>query len=308
MRVAVTGGTGLVGGSLVRALRERGDEVAIISRRSGPQTITWDVERGLLDAADLARFEAIVHLAGESISGRWTAGKKARVLHSRVRSTELLTKKILELPAADRPRHFISASAIGYYGPGPHAGRLNEDAPASEVFIAEVCRKWEAASEPLEQAGLRRVRARIGIVLSTKGGALKNMLLPFKLGLGGPLGTGTQHLPCIHELDMTRALTFCLDQEAFSGPVNCVSPEPVTSKEFAEALGKVVNRPAVLPAPAFALRLIFGEMADQLLLGDYPVVPERLQAEGFRFAYPKLPEMLEALLKPRAKAGVPAHA
>ncbi len=305
MRVAVTGGTGLIGGALVRALRKRGDAAVILSRRPGPDTITWDVERGLLNADDLAGFDAIVHLAGESISGRWTARKKARVLRSRVQSTELLARRILEMPAADRPGHFISASAIGYYGPGPHSGPLTEDAPAADSFIAEVCREWELASVPLEQAGLRRVLCRIGIVLSTKGGALQNMLLPFKLGLGGPLGPGTQHLPCIHELDMTRVLLFCLGHPTLSGPVNGVAPEPVTSKQFARALGKALRRPAFLPVPAFMLRLLLGEMAEQLLLGDYPVLPQRLLDEGFSFAYPTLPEMLESLLDPQP---APAHA
>ncbi|MGF1482747.1 MAG: TIGR01777 family oxidoreductase [Opitutales bacterium] len=295
MRVAITGGTGLVGRALVKTLRARGDDVAIISRSEAADVITWDIGRGLIDETALEGFDAIVHLAGENIAaGRWNAARKQRIYDSRIESTRLLVKTVEKL--AQRPSIFVSASAVGYYDPGPHTEILTEATPAGSGFLPEVCRDWEAASEPLEALGVRRCLGRIGVVLSREDGALKKMLLPFKLGLGGPLGHGHQRFPWVHLDDLVAAFCFCLDVEAAQGPYNFTGPEPVSMKQFAQAMGRALKRPAVLPVPQFMLKLVLGEMGEELLMADFPVVPRRLQDAGFEFRFKTIDAALADLL------------
>ncbi len=293
MRVAVTGSSGFIGSSLVEFLIQQGHRVTRLIRsqpRSGVDAARWDPAAGLTDPRGLDGVEAVVHLAGESIvSGRWTASKKAAIRDSRVTGTHRLCESLPRF--SNPPRTFICASAIGYYGHRREEG-LTEESPSGSGFLAEVCREWERATEPALQRGVRVVNLRIGIVLSPKGGAMAKLLPPFRLGLGGPLGRGTQVMSWVALDDLVGAIQHILLTPSLRGPINAVAPHPVTNREFTTVLGRLLRRPTVIPAPAFALRLLLGQMADEVLLASARVVPAKLLASGYAFRYPQLEDAL----------------
>ena len=294
--IAVTGASGLVGRSVCRALTGAGHRVLRLVRRkpTGDDEVLCDAMAGRIDTAALAAVDGIVHLAGENIAeGRWNAAKKQRIRSSRVDFTRSLCEAIAGLDS--RTRTLVSASAIGWYGDRDELP-LDETADPGEGFLPEVCSAWEAATEPAAAAGVRVVNLRIGVVLSPDGGALAKMLTPFRLGGGGVIGSGRQEMSWIALDDLVGVICHALDCDELSGPVNAVSPHPVTNREFTKTLGRVLRRPTILPMPAFAARLAFGEMADALLLSSSRVVPARLQQTGYEYQYPDLEPALRHLL------------
>jgi uncharacterized protein len=298
MKILVTGSGGLIGSALVPVLASEGHDVTRLVRskvRLGEAGIYWDPSTETIDKPSLEGFGAVVHLAGESIAaGRWTAEQKARIRDSRVKGTRLLAESLARL--ARRPAVLLCASALGYYGDrGEEA--LKESSPSGSGFLAEVCREWEAAAEPAARSGIRVVNLRMGVVLSPKGGALAAMLLPFRLGVGGRIGDGKQYMSWIAIDDVVGAFSFALKSEALGGPVNVVAPNPVTNLEFTKTLGRVLGRPTVLPMPAFAARLAFGEMADALLLASARLEPAKLLATSYAFRFAELEGALRHLLR-----------
>jgi uncharacterized protein (TIGR01777 family) len=296
MHILVTGASGLIGSALVSSLTAAGYSVTRLVRRppqSGEKAARWDPLTGFVDASSLEGVDGVVHLAGESIDERWTAAKKVSIRDSRVKGTEVLCEALAQL--ASPPKILVSASAIGYYGDRGEEILREESAPGSG-FLAEVCRAWEAATEPARQAGLRTVQLRFGVVLSPAGGALAKILPPFRLGLGGVLGSGRQYMSWIALDDAIGAIQQAIVTDNLQGPTNAVAPEAVTNQEFTHTLGKILRRPTVVPLPAFAARLMFGEMADALLLASARVQPAKLLAVGYRFRYPTLAEALRHLL------------
>jgi uncharacterized protein (TIGR01777 family) len=297
MRVVVSGASGLIGSALVPALVGEGDEVTRLvrsPRQAGAGTVRWDPDAGALDRDRLEGVDALVHLSGETVAGRWSEAKKVRIMESRRRSTLLLAAAIAALERP--PQVFICASAIGYYG-NRGAEHLTEDSPPGKGFLAEVVREWEAATQPAVEAGTRVVNLRFGIVLSREGGALAQMLTPFRLGLGGPLGSGRQYMSWIAIDDVVGAVQHALRTTDLSGPVNASAPEPVTNKEFARTLGRVLRRPALLPVPPLVLRLMFGEFAEEGLLSGQRAVPAKLTASGHTFRFPALEGALQHVLR-----------
>lgn len=295
MRIGVTGATGLVGSALLPVLAEAGHEAVGLRRGSadaaGPPS--WDPATGRVATGD-GPLDAVVHLAGENIAGgRWTSARKARIRDSRVVGTGALCRGLAALEP--RPATLVCASAVGFYGDRGDE-RLDESSPAGRGFLADVCREWEAAAAPARDAGIGVVHLRIGIVLTPAGGALGQMLLPFRLGLGGVIGSGRQFMSWIALDDLTAAVLHAVGANGLDGPVNAVSPHPVTNAEFTKTLGRVLRRPALLPMPAFGARLAFGEMADHLLLGGARVEPSRLLKTGFEFGHPELEGALRHLL------------
>jgi len=294
-KVLVSGSSGLVGTALLPALQASGYEVTRLVRGAVPgnQQIGWDPARPLAPES-VSGFDAVIHLAGESIVGRWTEAKKRRILESRVQGTRNLVKALVE--ASQRPRVLISGSASGYYGDrGDEI--LREDSPSGQAFTSELCRQWEAATEAAANAGVRTVQIRLGVVLSATGGALQKMLPPFRMGLGGNMGNGRQWLSWIDLQDVIGAIQYILKTEALQGPVNLASPNPVTNAEFTKTLASVLSRPAVFPMPAFAARLVFGQMADELLLASQRLEPAKLLASGYVFQKPDLRSTLSAILE-----------
>lgn len=288
-RVVISGATGLIGSRLVAFLKENGHRIDRLVRSSpqpGTTDLPWNPAWGEIDAAALEGAEAVVHLAGESIgAGRWTPERKDRILKSRVESTRLLCGALAGL--RKKPRVLVSASAIGFYGDrGEEVVR--EDSRPGTGFLAEVCQAWEAATEPARAAGIRVVNARFGIVLAGEGGALKAMLPAFRLGLGGPMGSGKQFLSWVALSDLVRIIQFLIETGNLSGPIAAAAPNPVTNAEFARTLGKVLHRPALFRLPAFVIRTLFGEMGQALFLEGAKVMPARLLAAGFQFDYPEL--------------------
>lgn len=286
MRVAITGCSGLVGSELKSLLTTGGHEVrAITRRRQHEGDIEWDIAAGRIDAEQLEGLDAVVHLAGENIAaGRWNAKQKAKIRDSRVEGTRLLCQTLANL--RQKPKVLVAASATGFYGDrGDEV--LTEDSPPGDNFLADVCREWEAQTEIARQAGIRVVNLRFGMILSPKDGALKKMLLPAKLG-GGRLGSGRQYWSWIGLDDAAGAIHHALMTDSLSGPVNAVSPNPMTNSEFTKVLGRVISRPTILPAPAFGLKLALGQMADQLLLASCRALPERLQQSNYEFRHPTL--------------------
>ena len=297
MRVAVSGSTGFVGSEVVASLSTAGHEVVRLVRRDpapGERAVRWDPMKREVDAAGLEGLDAVVHLAGENIaSGRWTAARKAAIRDSRVNGTRLLCDALAGLTRP--PKLLVCASAIGIYGDRGEE-LLTEESPPGTGYLAEVCREWEAASEPAARKGIRVVALRIGMVLSPRGGALARMLPPFRAGLGGVIGSGRQYVSWIALDDLVGIVLHALQPGELHGPVNAVAPRPVTNRELTGALGKALSRPTLLPVPAFALRLAVGEMADALLLASARVVPRRLEETGYRFRFPELPAALRHLL------------
>jgi uncharacterized protein (TIGR01777 family) len=294
-KVLVSGSSGLLGSTLVSSLTTTGYQVTrlVHGRATGGNQIAWDPVQPL-SPESVSGFDAVVHLAGESVVGRWTAAKKSAIRDSRALGTRNLAEAVAK--ATQPPRVLISASAIGYYGDRGEEV-LREDSPAGKGFLAGVCREWEAATEPAAKAGIRTVQIRIGVVLSAAGGALQKMLPPFRLGLGGNMGNGRQWMSWIDIQDLVAAVHHIMKTKSLRGPVNMVAPNPVKNAEFTKALASVLSRPAVFPMPAFAARLAFGQMADELLLASQRVEPVKLLASGVVFQRPDLRQSLQAILR-----------
>jgi uncharacterized protein (TIGR01777 family) len=284
-RITVTGGTGRIGSLLVDELTKRGDEVTVLSRSHG-----WDATQGPAPADALAGRDAVVHLAGEDIAQRWSDDSLRRIRESREIGTRNL---VAGIEAADpRPKALISSSAVGYYGHRPD--RIDEDAPPGNDVLADICVAWEREAE---RAPVRVARIRTGVVLDRHGGALQKMLLPFRLGVGGPVAGGEQPLPWIHVEDVVGIYLAAIDDERWSGPFNATAPEPVTNREFSKALGRALHRPAIAPVPGFAIRLLYGGMA-KLVVEGQNAVPRRALELGYRFKHPDLDEALRSALSP----------
>ncbi len=303
-RVVVTGATGLIGRALVTELQARGDQVVALSRdeqraRSqlggAVEAFAWpDPLTGPPPESALAGADGVIHLLGEPISQRWSDDVKRKIRESRVLGTRNLVAGLLEVPEPQRPRVLVSQSAVGYYGPRGDE-ELTESASPGTGFLAEVVEAWEAEALAAEDLGLRVVLTRTGVVLDAGGGALAKMLPPFKAGIGGPVGSGRQYLPWIHVDDVVGALLFCLDHDTANGPVNLSAPTPVTNRDFSKALGRALHRPAVMPVPAIALKLLYGEMAEIVLEGQR-AVPRRLQELAYPFRHPDLDAALRDAL------------
>ena len=303
MRVVIAGGSGFLGLPLAQRLSAEGHDVLILTRRRDfmagdgrVRAITWTPHGDAGGwASEIDGAGAVVNLAGESIGAkRWTAGRKQRILESRLLATRSMVAAIRR--AAVPPSVLVNGSAVGYYG--PHGDEIvTEETRAGADFLAHVCVQWEAEAERASSDRTRVVCMRTGLVLETSGGALPRMLPPFRLGVGGPLGTGHQYWPWIHRDDWMALVRWTIQSPSVSGPVNATAPQPVTNQEFAAALGRAIRRPALLPMPAFALRLILGEMADGLLLSGQRAVPQRAEHGGFTFRYAHVDEALQAVLK-----------
>ena len=301
-RVLISGSSGLIGRALSDSLRSSGAHVVTLVRRDsvGPGTpgaVAWDPGSDRIDAAALEGFDAVVHLAGENVvSGRWTNDKKHRIVTSRVGGTRLLARGLAATSA--RPKALVVASAVGYYGDRGDEW-LDEDSPQGTGFLADLCGRWEAAAGPAKDAGIRVVHLRFGIVLAGSGGALDRMLTPFRLGLGGRLGTGRQFMSWITLEDAVRVVLRASEDEDLSGPVNAVAPAPVRNIAFTRTLGRVIRRPTLAAVPAAALRLAAGSKADEMILASQRVRPARLATAGFRFLHPELETALRTILGSR---------
>lgn len=293
-KVLVSGVSGAIGAALLPSLRESGWSVTRLVRgqATNGHQIAWDPVKPL-PPASVSGFDAVIHLAGETIFGRWTESKKAKIRDSRVSGTSNLARALAQ--AEEKPRVFACASAVGYYG---HRGDelLNEETSVGTGFAATLCRDWEAANAPAAQAGIRTVQMRIGMVLSPVGGALQTMLPAFRMGLGGNLGNGRQWMSWIHVQDVVGAIHHILRNDHLQGPVNLVSPKPVTNAEFTRMLASALSRPAILPMPAFAVKLVFGQMGEEILLGSQKVEPGKLISSGYQFRLRELQPALKSLL------------
>ncbi len=314
MKVLVTGATGFVGKSLVQRLLGEGHEVSFLTRApekakgkfpAEVQAFAWNPEMEPAPVAAFDGVDAVIHLAGEGVAEkRWSANQKRKILDSRVLGTRNLVETMMGL--SKKPSVLVSASAIGIYGDRGDE-RLTENSQSATGFLVDVCKQWEDEAQRVESAGIRRVSIRIGIVLEQGGGALKPMLPLFKMGVGGPIGTGRQGMSWIHRDDLVSLLVFAAKTPSLSGPVNGTSPHPVSNAEFSKALGQAVHRPAFLPAPAFALRLAMGEMADIVLHSQY-VLPAKATGAGFTFKFTSVLEALDDVCKKREQAGVQSMA
>lgn len=296
MKILLGGSHGLVGTALVTALEKEGHECFRLVRHApaSKTEVEWSPDRYSIALARIEGFDAVINLAGESIAdGRWNEDKKRRIRDSRVKGTKLLGDALANLTVP--PKTFISASAIGYYG-NKGDEILTEASPAGDDFLANVCAEWEQATALATEKGIRVVNTRFGVILDTKGGALAKMLTPFRMGVGGKIGSGKQWMSWIALDDVIEGIKFALAQDSISGPVNFVAPNPVTNAEFTKTLGQVLSRPTLFPVPAFAVRLLFGEMGEALLLGSERVAPKRLMAEGYQFQYSQLEEALAKIL------------
>jgi uncharacterized protein (TIGR01777 family) len=302
-RVVITGATGGIGHSLATVLQERGDQVIALSRNaqrgrealgSGVEVVEWaDPTGSPPPGGALSGADAVVHLLGEPVAQRWNDESKARIRDSRVLSTRQLVAALRSLPAEERPAVLVSQSATGYYGPSDDR-ELDEEAPPGSDFLAQVVTEWEGEAEQAESL-LRVARTRTGVVLSPSGGALAQMLPFFRLGIGGPVAGGKQYVPWVHLDDVVAALIFCVDEDRAIGAINLTAPRPVTNAELSHALGRALKRPDVLPVPGFALRGLYGEMA-QIVTTGQRVIPRRLEELGFRFQHPELEPALRDVL------------
>jgi len=304
MRILISGASGFLGSALAAHLEGAGHEVTRLVRRpsASAHEIAWDPARGALDAAAVEGFDGVVNLSGERIAGRWSKARKQRLWNSRVESTRLLSETLARLER--RPNVLVSMSATGFYGDRGDE-ELTESSREGKGFLSRLARAWEQAADPARRAGVRIVHPRAGIVLAAHGGALARLLPPFRLGVGGPIGAGRAWWSWIALPDALAAFEFALRHETLSGPVNFVVPGPVRNAEFARALGRALSRPALLPVPAAALRLAFGELADEALLSSARVVPAKLLAAGHAFRFPRLDEALrDALGRPATAAAV----
>jgi uncharacterized protein (TIGR01777 family) len=295
MRVAVTGASGLIGKAVVERLRREGHDVARLVRdpaRAAAGDVVWDPEAGTIDAAALEGVDAAVHLAGENVGTRWTEEKKRRIRESRVKGTRLLAQTLARL--AKRPRVLVQASATGIYGDRGDETVTEASAPGTG-FLADVGKDWEGASGFADEAGIRVVKLRIGVVLAKNGGALEQLLLPFRMGVGGRIGSGRQWMPWISLDDVVEVVMRALHDERLRGPVNAVAGS-VRNADFTEALGRALHRPTLIPVPAFGIRALFGQMADEALLAGQNVEPARLREIGHAFHHPTLDAALAAAL------------
>jgi uncharacterized protein len=304
LTVAITGASGLIGNALVASLRADGHRVRRVTRSAttdGGQHISWNPETRTLDPRALDGVDAVVHLAGENVGERWTPERKRRIRESRINGTQLISAVAAQ--AEPRPRVLVSASAVGIYGNrGDEILDESSDPGGADDFLAQVGREWEAATEPAERHGIRVARLRFGVVLSEDGGALQRMLTPFRLGVGGKLGSGRQWMSWVSLHDVVAAIRFAITDSSISGAVNVVAPHPVTNAEFTRTLGRVLGRPTVFAVPATALRIAFGEMADATLLASQRAAPRRLLEAGFRFLHPDLEQALRSELERPASA------
>ncbi len=298
MRVLISGSHGLVGQALIESLTNDGHEIHRLVRRGravGSPEIEWHPNQGLIDAEHLEGLDAVVHLAGESIaSGRWSAEKKQKIRDSRVKGTQLLSRSLQQLSRP--PASFICASAIGYYG-NRGDQMLNEESSPGNDFLSQVCVEWEEATQPAVEKRIRTVNTRFGIILDKEGGALAKMLPPFRMGVGGRIGDGKQWMSWIALDDVIGGLRLAITNQTLNGPVNFVTPNPVTNAEFTKALGKALLRPTLFPIPAFGVRLAFGEMADALLLASQRVEPARLKDLGYGFKHSEIGPTLSHILR-----------
>lgn len=297
-RIAVSGASGMIGSAVVAALKSGGAKIARLARPgarpdSSNELIPWNPAQPM-DPESVSGFNAVIHLAGESVFGRWSAEKKARIRDSRIPATANLAQALAQ--AKVKPRVFLCASAIGYYG-NRSDEILNEDSAVGTGFAADLARDWEEATKPAADAGIRTVRMRIGIVLARHAGALAQMLPPFRAGIGGRVGSGKQWMSWIDLDDLVGAVQHILKTDSLAGAVNLVGPDPVTNIQFTKTLASVLHRPALFPIPAFVMRLVFGEMADELLLASDRVEPKRLLDSGYTFKFPTLRSSLEHILK-----------
>lgn len=298
MDVLITGSTGMIGTALIDFLKARGHHVTRLVRasmQSNEPIVRWDPSTGVLPANEIGGCDAVVHLAGESIAAsRWTTAQKAKIRDSRVQGTTLLAETLAKLKQP--PKVLVSASAIGYYG---HRGdeTLREESPPGTGFLPATCVEWEKAADAARQKGIRVVHPRFGLILTPKGGALAKMLLPFKLGIGGLMGNGKQYWSWVSLDDVIAAIHHALVTESVVGPMNVVSPRAVTNHEFTKTLGRVLSRPTIFPLPAFAARLVLGEMADELLLASARIEPARLLTTGYNFRHTELEKALRELLR-----------
>ncbi len=300
MKILITGSTGLIGSTLVSLLTGQGHTVTRLLRPNSNKalaseaSIKWEPEAGKIDAALLEGFDAVVNLAGDSLaSGRWTERKKAALRDSRIKSTVLLSETLAKLK--NPPRVLVCASAIGYYGDrGDEA--LTENATKGSGFLADLCQDWEAATRTAAAAGIRVVNLRIGVVLSSRGGALAKMLLPFQLGAGGEIGSGKQYFSWITVDDVAGIILHVINESSLSGPINATAPKAVTNREFTKTLGKVLFRPTLIPIPDFALRVLFGEMAEECLLSGQNVIPAKLKSSGYKFQETEIESALRHVL------------
>lgn len=293
-RVLVTGVSGPIGAALLPSLKARGFQITRLVRGpvSGENQIRWDPAQPLAPDA-ISGFDAVIHLAGESVVGRWTTTKKAKIRDSRVLGTRHLGQSLAQ--AKERPRVLITASAVGYYGDRGDE-TLREGSRPGAGFLAEVCREWEEANQSASAAGIRAAQIRIGVVLSPSGGALAKMLPAFRMGVGGNIGSGRQWMSWIHVQELVGAIHHILKTDLLHGPINLVAPKPATNAEFTKTLGSVLSRPTVFPVPAFVAKLAFGQMAAEVLLAGQRVEPATLIASGYPFQYPDLRKALEAVL------------
>lgn len=295
MKILISGSSGLIGSAFLASLNPHENQVYKLIRereRKSSSDIPWNPEEKVSDVSLLEGFDAVVHLAGENIMGRWTDLKKKKIKESRVLGTNVLCQTLSKLKKP--PSVLICASGIAYYGEqGDEV--LTEHRLGGEGFLAKVCEEWEEAARPAVEKGIRVVHLRIGMVLSSKGGAFAKLIPIFRLGLGGQLGPGNQYMSWISIEDLVRIIVYSMQHESLAGPINAVSPFPVTNKEFAKTLGKVLHRPAFLTVPTFAINLVFGEMGNEVLLSSIRVKPEKLELSGFTFKYPNLEDALTNL-------------
>lgn len=302
MKILISGSHGLVGQALIKSLGKDGHEVSRLVRgevAADSRDVEWHPERGMIDAPKLEGIDAVVHLAGESIaSGRWSDEKKRTIRESRMQGTQLLSECLAQL--SEPPKVFISASAIGYYG-NRGDELLTEQSVPGEGFLADVCVEWEDATKPAAEKGIRTIHGRFGIILDKQGGALAQMLTPFRMGIGGRIGDGKQWMSWIALDDVVDGLRFLLADQRATGPINFAAPNPVRNAEFTKALGRALSRPTFLPIPEFGVRLAFGEMADALLLVSQRVEPQRLKELGYQFQYPELKGALAHVLQNRER-------
>jgi len=297
--ITISGATGMIGSALVTRLREGGHGVRRLvrsARDAQPGDVRWDPASETLDARVLEGSDAIVHLAGAPIARRWTTEHKREIRESRLRGTELIARAVAAMEV--KPRVVLSGSAVGYYGDRGDE-LLDESSAPGNDFLGTLAREWEGAAAPIADAGVRLVLLRTGIVLAPDGGALEKLLLPFKLGVGGPIGGGRQWMSWISLDDHLGAMEHALFTDTLVGPVNLVAPNPVTNATFATTLGRVLERPALLPLPGFALELVYGEMAHATLLAGQRALPKALMASGFEFQHPTLEQALRTVLNSR---------
>lgn len=302
MNIIISGGSGLIGHALVSSLRKDGHNVKSITRKKNEssENIFWDIDKSIIEVEKLENADVIIHLAGENISGdnpiqgRWTKERKEKILNSRVNGSKLISETILKLK--NPPKVFISASAIGYYG-DRNSESLNEKSSKGNGFLSDVCQKWEESIQKVKVKNIRVVNTRFGVVLSKNGGALKAMLLPFQMGVGGIIGNGKQYMSWIDIDDVVGSIKHIISKNNIEGIVNIVSPNSVTNYEYTKALGQTLNRPTIFPIPKIGINLLFGEMGNELLLSSQKVIPSVLLETKYDFKYKTIEESLNHILK-----------